>query len=58
VGGAALGPEGVPQYRGMPGQEGRSGWVGGGAPSRRQREGGWNTDFLKWRRGKGKTIEM
>jgi hypothetical protein len=37
---------------------GRWEWVGGGAPSERQGERGWDKGFLKGRPGKGKTFEM
>jgi hypothetical protein len=38
--------------------EDRNRWVGGGAPSYRQGEEGWNRVFLKQRPGKGKTFEI
>jgi hypothetical protein len=47
----------MPQCRGIPGWEDRSGWVGG-APSERQRERGRDKGFLKVRPEKGKTFEM
>jgi hypothetical protein len=42
----------------MPGWEGRSWWVGGGAPSERQRKKGWDRWFPEERLGKGITFEM
>jgi hypothetical protein len=40
----------MPECRGMPGQEDRSGWVGGGFGM------GW--EFPKGRPGKGETFEV
>ena len=57
--GAALEPEEIQlQCRGMPGREGRSGLVGEGGHSQRQREGRWDRGFLEGRPAKGITFEM
>jgi hypothetical protein len=42
----------------MPGLEGRSGWMGGGVPSERQREGRWNRELREGRQVKGIIFEM
>jgi hypothetical protein len=44
------------QCRGMPGWDGESGWVIGGASSSRQ--GGWDRGFLDRTPRKGITFEM
>ena len=41
MGGKALGPVMIPQYRGMPGLGSKSGWVC------EQGEGGWDRSFLE-----------
>ena len=48
----------MPQCRGMPGQGVASGWVGGGAPSQKQGERGWNRGFPEGKPGKVITFEM
>jgi hypothetical protein len=49
----------VPQGRGMLGQCGRNGWVGGGAPHRsRVRRWGWDRGFAEGKLGKGITFKM
>jgi len=35
----------MPLSRGMPGQEGGSGWVGSRVPSQKNSEEGWDRDF-------------
>lgn len=35
----------MPQYRGMPGMDGWSGWVGGGAHLLKHGRGGWHRRF-------------
>ena len=37
----------MPQVREMQGLEGGSGWVGGGVPSKRQGENGWDRVFQR-----------
>jgi hypothetical protein len=44
----------MPQCRGMPGREDRSGWVGGGALSQRQGEGDGIGGFLRGNLERGK----
>ena len=59
--GEALGPEGVqcPRVGECQGRKTGAGeWMGRGALSQRQREGGWDRGFPKGRPGKGKTFEM
>jgi hypothetical protein len=41
----------------MPWWEGRSGWVGGGAPSVKKGMG-WDREFVKGKRRRGITFEM
>lgn len=48
----------MPQCRGIRGQEDGNGWLGGEAPSQRQREEGWDRGFLQERPGKGKVFEI
>jgi hypothetical protein len=42
----------MPQYRGMPGQGSRSGWMTD------QGEEGWDREFSEGKPGKGTTFEM
>jgi hypothetical protein len=61
MGGEALGPvkAWMSQCRGMPGQGGGSGWVGGwGSTLIEAGEGGWATGFPEGKPGKGITFEM
>jgi hypothetical protein len=46
----------MPQCRGMQGQEGKSGRVGGGIHSQKQEEGEWDRGFLGGGIGKGDNI--
>jgi hypothetical protein len=42
----------------MPGWRGRSGWVGRGSPSEKQREEEWDRGFPEGKPGKGIIFEM
>ena len=48
----------MPQFRGISGWEGGSVWVGGGATSNRQWDGGKDRGFSEGKPGKGITFEM
>jgi hypothetical protein len=48
----------MPHCRGMPGQRGRSGYVGWGSTLIEQGEAGWDRGFLEGKPGKRMTFEM